>query len=392
MENILEKIRSNTALLPLFIGGLYFLGFLTVSSFLARFGIVTFDVINARYLVAGIACFIAIFAAVICIHLSFNILKIRKIITPEGIFHRISAHITWICSLFTVSFLYSLIFSVGKYTPPQDRNSIIFKPLFGKHDYIGKMINYFSFDKIQLQIIWIQWAFNVGLYLLILMAIVAMVIKIVGLFQKNKVIASKQKVPPNIETTSVELNNKPEQKVEEGLLYFFALSCEVLILILEFCLFIFCTKIISTAVFDLPSLQGKLDLSGNIFFVWLYSITFGTHCWLVIINWQKKEGQISMLKDVFSDPEYLVRVVTVPFLLSILYFGSIIYPRIPYAIGGGAPRSVEINLKNQNKIENQTNTFLIGESINEYFIVLLGGPNEGVYQINKGDFNYIKTR
>lgn len=57
---MMDKVKDASKILFTIGVVLYTFGFITISSFWGRFGIITFDIINARFLIAGFFCLFSI--------------------------------------------------------------------------------------------------------------------------------------------------------------------------------------------------------------------------------------------------------------------------------------------------------------------------------------------
>ncbi len=144
--------------------------------------------------------------------------------------------------------------------------------------------------------------------------------------------------------------------------------------------------------FDFDSLSEKPALPDELMFAWMYSTTFAM---LVFLSWGPlRKGQISfdfsqVLKHPFTTPGTLQQVVA-PLLLALFAFGATIFPRIPFALGGGAPRQVVLHSKLQPDPFNAETVYLIGESNQFLFIAQNTLHKDRALQVNKDSIFYIE--
>jgi hypothetical protein len=87
-----------------------------------------------------------------------------------------------------------------------------------------------------------------------------------------------------------------------------------------------------------------------------------------------------------KDPFMVVPVwqmTVMPLLMSLFLFGAVVFPRLPFALGGGQPRLVDIKFKAGSVVALQGPVYLIGESTQYFFAVTPHANDKRAYQLSK---------
>jgi len=123
------------------IGGiiLYLFGFMCISAYLSRFGIVSFDIINARFAIAGIFPLAALVAPVgVAIYVDYQI-KSGEVFTKDKWVRRLLMYNLTLILLLSSSAALSRLLNEFSFSQMSVRY-LEFTPLFGDGDFLGKFL------------------------------------------------------------------------------------------------------------------------------------------------------------------------------------------------------------------------------------------------------------
>jgi hypothetical protein len=153
---------------------------------------------------------------------------------------------------------------------------------------------------------------------------------------------------------------------------------------------------VSSAAINFPPLPTDYRLPFSLVFAWLYlSIA------LAVIGWgalakivPQPSSPVAWRFDALLSPTIfgnLLSLLVLPLMVSLLAFGVTIFPRIPYAVGGGEPRPVFVRMNVSPDPFKGKELLLIGESAQLLFVI---APSAGgsAFEINKERVDYVETR
>jgi len=125
--------------------------------------------------------------------------------------------------------------------------------------------------------------------------------------------------------------------------------------------------VISASVFMIPFVAGLRDIVSNIRNS-SYSIYYNPWKWL--------------------DAIYVIT----PLFVVEYTFGAAIFPRIPFSIGGGQAREIEIFTSHNTAEFSMERLFLIGESSQSIFVLAFDNYGHSALQINNGEISYTRSK
>src|SRR5690348_9965837 len=138
---MLQRLQKLSRFTVLGAFALYACGFLCVEAYLSRFGIVTFDIVNARFAIAGLLLIISLsapaFVAACMLSSGTTFAEFGK--KPWE--HRIRLYFIWLVVTLSISTILSRLFDVFDVQPTFSSSVFVFHPLFGKYDVVGNVIN-----------------------------------------------------------------------------------------------------------------------------------------------------------------------------------------------------------------------------------------------------------
>ncbi|MDE1925546.1 MAG: hypothetical protein KGH79_05275 [Patescibacteria group bacterium] len=134
----MEKLKdvASVVLVPTLV--LYFFGFIAVTAYLSRFGIVTFDILNSRFLIAGIYPFISLASAVYLAWFLANKAPLNKLF-EENAFERQKHSFAFLIIMLGFAYALYAIMSVGIYRLPTNEGAMHFSGPLRSYDWIGDL-------------------------------------------------------------------------------------------------------------------------------------------------------------------------------------------------------------------------------------------------------------
>lgn len=387
-----DKIKDASKILFLIALVLYIFGFITISSFWGRFGIITFDIINARFLIAGFFSFISI---TISFGLAWYVYKqcpLKEFFNPEKWSKRIIGFFLIYSFLYTVSITLTSFLNLGKYRPPAKLSILEFN-YFSRFNYLGILIN----DNIHLpgsMNFIAKTTIEIFAYLFLIVLLITAGIIIYGWFSKR--------IKNSPEVKSVTVDEKENEKSISKVLekksinkykYFLMINLEIFVICAFIALFFFCSLKLKTSFIDFSTIQNELTLTANLYFSWLYVLVIAIYLFL---NISFKDGNfnLSLFSKTGNIDNYdnLLRQVVVPVLSATVIFGWTIYPRIPFSFGGGQPREIKVQLDKPIGFEESSKIYLLGESSQFMFVAVVAKDKSEALQINKNQIEYMVTK
>lgn len=387
-----DKIKDASKILFLIAVVLYIFGFITISSFWGRFGIITFDIINARFLIAGFFSFISI---AISFGLAWYVYKqcpFKEFFNPEKWSKRIIGFFLIYSFLYMVSITLTGFLNLGKYRPPEKLSILEFN-YFSRFNYLGILIN----DNIHLSgsVDFItKTTLEIFAYVFLIVLLITAGIIVYGWLPKRiknspEVRSATVDKKENTESTS----NVLEKKLINKYQYFLMVNLEIFAVCAFIALFIFCSLKLKTSFIDFSTIQNEPTLTANLYFSWLYVLVIVIYLFL---NISYKDGNfsLSLFTKIENIDNYdnLFRQVIVPVLSATVIFGWTIYPRIPFAFGGGQPREIKVQLDKPIGFDESSKIYLLGESSQFIFVAVVDKDKSEALQINKDQIEYMVTK
>ncbi|MBI4224916.1 MAG: hypothetical protein HY617_01150 [Candidatus Sungbacteria bacterium] len=387
-----EKVKEISKLFVACGVVLYLFGFISLTSYFARFGIVSFDVVNSRFIIAGFFSFLAITLVLLIVWRLYKDVSLKKIYDVEGWSDRFQSYFTFWSLIWGASYALSLFFDLGKYISPAKEESLTFKPWFGNYDFIGYFIDGFNLKLGGGSNFIIKFAIYAFSYSLIAF----LVLVLIFIIQDN--VPRRKKEPlsaDEVKKEEIQENPKAEKKLLTPL-YLLRCSIETLILCVLASIAYYSYLKLKVSLFDFNSFNSHQTLTPNLVFAWFYVTILTTYFFLnfylpkdgLSLDIFKSFGSVNSLNSL----QLTFQHIFIPIIGALILFGQIIFPRIPFSIGGGEPREVEVKMKQELPLSKERHLFLIGESSQFVFVVGKDGDSSSAFQISKDEIVYIQTR
>lgn len=391
---MLDKIPDVSKLIVLATAVFYVCGFICVTSYLARFGFVNFDVVNARFLIAGIH---ATFALAICTATAW-LLYIA--IEGSSYIRDIKKHRFW---FFVIAFgipagaawVFRTLVSFPRYAPPLDKSKLEFEPL-GAFDLVGNLLSIaWPFQNASETGFVVRFTLLWFIYILLALALVAAIIWLLGTVRS---LAERwQFIRPRVAKTSAP-TDAPQAATQATALAMqeepvrpFALLLDLAGIVFALVLAWYSFTKLNTELFDVAGLQKGDALTYELTFAWFFSATFWMFIFLFFMD--LKPAQLTL--DFFAKNPVLATDLgpraLIPVVGALYFFGVAIYPKIPLAIGGGEPREVRLGMKDDDHAPSGR-SFLVGESAQFLFVVQITEAGAKATQLNKDGVAWVETR
>jgi hypothetical protein len=369
---------------------LYFFGFVCFSSFLGCFGISSFEIINARFIIAG---FFPFFSFLIVIFIIWFIQEngidvFIHLFDDEKRFLQSAKHLYFILIVFAISGGIEALFNLGKNIHPLSLQELAYKPR--PFNYVGAFINKLSWNLPTGLNYLLKFTLNLFVIILALSLLFWLLAWGIEKFfpsKKTKEMNATEIVPP------VE-KSKKEMNIFQKLLF---RSISIFITCFEVALLSYSYLKLSTSIISINSLND-MRLPLGLIFSWLYGLSASIYIFLAAMEINFSKGAIinsSTVAKLRDNPYLMFQVGIIPILTFLIFFGQTIFPRISYTIGGGEPREVLLKTKIDaplfNKIGNYK-TFYIGESSQAIYVAISGKDTNKICQINRDEIQYIETR
>ena len=371
---------------------LYFFGFLTITAFLARFGIVNFEIINARYIIAGILSSISVCLVTYSAWYFYKVILLNKIFRSGEWHKRIVLYSAFIVESYSLSLIMTQLLNIGKYSSPAPVKD--YKPLLGKYDFVGNLLTKINVPRLTPGYSSaLKDYLNIAIYLTALLLLVMPVIYIV---KKVFNISNKS------QKKKIDIEKKTTKKIvsQESKFSTVALILESLAILFVFLVYEKTFIIYKANLFDFQTFT-QIELTTQLYFAWFFNSTFSLYLFLNIFkvprvfNHLKKIKFATLLNNLpVNSIAGLIQMGVIPVLGSIILFGQLIYPRIPYTIGGGQPQEIYLDWQNSMyEISKDGRYFLIGETPDFLYVVnISGGHKPQALQINKGGVHIFATK
>ncbi len=346
-----EKLKDASSYLIIPSVALYLAGFMCVTGYLAHFGIITFDIVNARFLIAGAH---AALALTLCVISAWEFWKIISVASFWGAKNAGGRTLVYALFLFlpqTLSTLLNGLYSLWSDTP--SHYSMRFFSILGKYDPIGAWLARQRWITSSDNGWIVGFASDASAYLLLLFVVGTLIAGFI-----RKVRAAKQRVasvPDQLNSMTASTNSTevvgppvPPTQVDktpaQWIIATMAGSVDLVFLVIAVVLFIYSSLKVSSGVFGSASLSSSNGVDASILWAWLYSTT--ALCIVFFASQVKDKSSITAgFQSVFSRPEQfqiVLQLLLIPIIGSVFTFGADVFPRIPFALGGGQPREVRI--------------------------------------------------
>lgn len=395
---MLKRIEEVSKALVVLGAILYLFGFITINSFLARFGIVSFDIVNSRFVFAGFFSFISTGFVIFIAWKLYQETPLSSIFdlknTNIGI--RISKYMNIGFTILISEGILLTLLKLGKSYSATPGSVIIYARLFGAHDLFGSMIEKLKPDGFGIYWFLVKGSLNIFLYVFLIYAGVFLINRALKFISKSgeKVV----KVPSEIKVPQVNSESPPPtpqiskpSSVQPS--HFFWTCVDLTIIGCFLILGLYCYTRIMVDLVDVRAFQSGFDLTDGLVFSWFYLYVMTVYLFLNT-NFssmvKKPISEIFETKNINSLSFGLQQSV-VPIVGGLVLFGQAIFPRIPFMIGGGEPRLVKIVSKEALPFK-EGKVYVIGESSEFIFLSVEDSGNLTAFQINKSEISYIQTR
>lgn len=360
----------------------YFFGFITLNSYWAQFGIITFDVMNSRFIVAGIFAVIAVFFALLFAWASHKQLEDAFLFEHKTFQNRIGTYILFYAEIQLFSSAVTWLFNLGKVS--KEGGQLKFKSL-GEWDFIGKWIEGWNIT----QIAGIE-VFKIVFYGFIVSVIVLLFIYLgVNVYSKSK--KNKSKKEDKKEKKEAPAYVAPKNRFSPRC--FFMDLAELVALTLLLFIFFSSLKNLLDNRFTLVKFNENPTLDQSLVYSWLFTTSVG---FFLIIRVLFSKRSFKRILENLNDFELIrttrgfIQILIIPTLTGLILFGQTIFPRICFGIGGGEPRKVHVELSNR-ELVGENDLFQIGESKEFVFLVTKNSDGYKALQINKSEIKSINT-
>lgn len=381
---MLEKLKtlSQVVLIPAVV--LYLLGFICIATFLARFGIVTFDVVNARFLIAGgFPLLSLIVASTISWFLFSNALPMEKFWgarnwRPRYRFYFIFASLTFGGS-FSLSTLFTAVSSYTDVSAPE-----VSPPAYEAFGNTISALLHLLPEGIARLVVYTAWA-------IVVILVIGAVLLAGGLL---RLILSKygRSAFPSAAASTEPASTISHQAVAHSSVWIevlFALG-DLLAVSAAAALFFDCAIELRVRIFSFASFDHPQRLDTETIFFWLYGTVSSLLLFLVWMN--TRVPQLTLDNILRLHPVNLPDVIfylIFPVFVSMFVFAVVIFPRIPFAVGGGEPRKVMVRAQGLPTYLAEKPLFLIGESDQFLFLVDADASSPNSFQVNKRFVEYL---
>lgn len=401
-----EKIKQLSEILLIPVAVLYIFGFLCINAYFARFGIISFEALNSRFIIAGIYPLICLAVVLFLAWRLYSRLPPNRFFERKSWKERYVTHLDFITFLLGSAFVIGLVLRIGEYRAPSEQGKLLFKPVLGSLDFVGEKIAQLPLDisvSANLIIKATLYLFSYSL-LIILSGLLLFIIYrwttsfYLWLVSKGYIVRQGK---TEIQKAEIPLPTNQEVTVPEPTFNaastFSILVGDVFILCFYFALFLCSFNKLRVELFDFQSFLHNGSVSMGLIFAWLLTSTFLVYGFLMSTERPAEQLKLEFTEHLtdYGKLQWAIQQLVVPILGALVLFGATIFPRIPFMMGGGEPRPVRIFLQEKSYSIASTTAFLIGENNQFFFLVLTGTSTEvkgKALQINKSAVVYLETR
>ncbi len=385
----MPKLETLKNILQLLVAGgsiLYLFGFLTINAYLGRFGIASFDILNARYVIAGIFSMCSIAIGLVVSWIAFKALPFKDFFDLNHFRKRGLTLIYIISSIFGLSFAVTTFFNLGRYQAPISADHLYFKAVIPNYDFLGDFISSLNIVSGSVDYL-IKNTIYIFSYIFLLYLCIIAVCIIYSWIPRKKDAVSPATTEQN---TNTEEDVAPKPK-KPTWMYLSLFLVDFIIISGYLAVAVYAYYKLRVNLFDFNSLSNT-SLTSALVFSWLFGFVLTMYFFL---NWTFPKAEVNLKLFDFTDVnsyEMIFRQGVVPILGSIILFGWVIFPRIPFAIGGGQPREIEWKLKTEIPLDANSRIYLLDESSQFIFVATVSGTTSQAMQVGKEQVEYIRTR
>ena len=329
----------------------------------------------------------------------------KNFFKTDNWFKNIGFHSKFIIFSTFIAFVLEYLMHLGLYRPPSDQSMLIFKHLPTDYDYIGKSIEVLEIFKS----VGIAYILKTSLHLFAYFSLIFISIKslifisrcVNRLRNNNHVNSEDLKDIQKAETSKNEIQKSVENPKQNWYVSNLLLFLNLLIFCFYIALAIYCYLKLKVEVFDFRSFKEFKPVTDGLILAWLLSSIGMIYLFLVNMGFPHEQFNLKFATSFFSkywtDPwtvPWTFQQFIIPVLASLFIFGATIFPRIPYATGGGEPRYINLVMIDSDHPIQDERLFLIGESNQFLFVIATNkeGDEGRALQINKSTVAYIETR
>jgi hypothetical protein len=359
---------------------LYFFGFLTMSSYLARFGIASFDILNARFAVAGVLVLVPL------MFVFWVAWQFAKLFPGPFLAQNRSQRLAFLFLLPTTASAaggaFSNLFKLGTYGTPVSADALKYHPL-ATWDFVGHRLGSAFVTGYLVTVVAYVLFPTVAIYLL--------VATVRSIARRNRRKITHPTTPPT--TPHTQQAESPQKPLLSGWRLRLAWLLEATLISYLVINVVYAYLAVANTLADFATIRNS-QFDSTTMGYWLLLSISGFYGFLVAYDVRAK-GFMKSFVESFSSPHMtasLFTVVIVPLLSSIMLFGSAIFPRISYTIGGGQPREVVLPENNTLGVTSGDDLFLLGESSQDYYFVVLRDSSARAIQISKAVVPLIITK
>ncbi len=387
---MIERLQELSKVIVLPAAILYALGFLVEAAYLARFGMINFDIFNARFLIAGIFPAIALTLAMLVAWEFYKVLPSNSVFARAQRVRKYAAYLIVTFGTYFTCFILSFIFKLGEYRAPASEKLLQFSPflrsLIGKFDIAGYLLSFIP--KLTPGVDFIMRAsLYLAFYALLVAAVVWLTIAVKNFFFTRL----QEPIEPTVGEEKIKTKTGENPEWLNGRI---GLAIDIVAISFVFATFSYCALKVSASTFDFHSFEQGYKISASLLMAWMFpSVIF----FYLFLNFTWKADQQLTFETMrqygnSSDIGDMLQQLIYPLLLSIFLFGAVIFPRIPYSMGGGMPRGVQIGTDVTAIIASSSEIYLLDESSQYLFLVSRSSNGSTAFQLNKDDVEYFITR
>ena len=404
---MLEQLKEASKILVIPTAVLYLLGFICITGYYGQFGIVTFDIANARFLVAGIYVAMALgVATLIAWQISTTLAAAVDTGAVKDVRVRLGLYTLFVIYNWIAAFALQRIFSVGQDATHAARPRLEFTPILGLWDFVGNQLAGVSSGRND-DFIWIiLCTLNVAGLLLCVWVVFELIRMVVDVIAPKRKPAAKDAqgsvvvsaVPASaLETQSSSASPTDPQGRPRPLAPTSArllVGVEILAAAILLVLLAYSYLKIRADLFDLRSISDPRPLETLLVFAWMFGTSFAIAFFLPVTNEHTRQSEFGFLKKYIDIGNFtqLAQFLILPILGSVFLFGGTVFPRIPFSLGGGEPHEVTITTKLGTWEKSVGRTYLLGESVQFLFVAAINGESGSAYAVSKDQIAHLKTR
>lgn len=383
-----DKLQAIARVMIIPTAALYLCGFICLTGYLARFGIVTFDIINARFLIAGLHTLLPISFSIWICWKTYKAQLDKAVWTYAGSFSRFLIYLELIFTPFLAAFAFNALYTAATFSKMSNPDEFLFDPL-GPWDLVGWFLG-----KVQLGL-----GTKLAIYFFVYGSVVIVPLFALNLIRRQRS-ATRTGKPASLSSTVA--TSEPNNERPARLLTNYAIPVRAGILTLDI---LAISIMLSAAIYSWWRIRAELldadtlshvAFGSDVLLAWFYTTNFSILLFLIALPagsvWpaQLDFSSVGNWLTPFNVAEALHRLAA-PVLAAMFLFGASVFPRLPVAIGGGMPREISLVLKDPNRRLTVGRKFLLGESSQFLFVAQVHGNERRAYQINKDIVEAVET-